>query len=151
MFHCPNKFAPVSSPNNTNPPIRLTTLLGGKLYLTPILESVMDENRQFFVTSMPTSRMAHYYLGWYGGSVFIDFNNDENGLVKLVRISFDGYGCCNIKDAVKSINSNDSKKFKEMVTGNCIRQTELYKIISGTLRDNESLLWNDALIEYGLI
>ena len=52
------------------------------------------KEQQFMITSMPASRPAHYHLGYDDSSVFIDFDNQDDDLIVLKRISFDGYGCC---------------------------------------------------------
>ena len=50
---------------------------------------------------MPESRKADYYLSCLDSSVFIDFNRSNENLISLVRISFDGYGCCNLDEKSK--------------------------------------------------
>ena len=110
------------------------------------------ENNDFHWTSMPSSRKADYCLGYYDDSVFIDFDNLNDEQVILVRISFDGYGCCNVPlDKVIPISKDDSAKFKMMFQSNAIKQDELMQIISTTLSANKILLWEDALNEYHLI
>ena len=54
----------------------------------------MKQDFDFFKTSMPSTRKADYYLGGLDSSVFIDFNRTKENRISLVRISFDGYGCC---------------------------------------------------------
>ena len=110
------------------------------------------ENNDFYWTSMPSSRKADYYLGYYNGSVFIDFDNLNDEQVALVRISFDGYGCCKVKsDEVVPVTKNDSAKFKMMFESDNIDQDEMMKIVSATLLANKKLLWEDALKKYKLI
>ena len=58
----------------------------------------MNVEIEFFITAMPNSRPADYYLGCLGGSVFMDFNNYKNERVQLKRISVDGYGCCDLRN-----------------------------------------------------
>lgn len=105
----------------------------------------------FFITSMPYSRSADYYLGCLEGSVFIDLINSETNSISLRRISFDGYGCCNVGDQVTPMNINDSKKFLNMYMNNSLDQTELTKIIKRNIEENKMMLWADALFEYGFI
>ena len=53
-------------------------------------------NRFFYITSMPSSRKADIYLGYGDGEVFIDLNFNHKRQLYLKRISFDGYGCCDV-------------------------------------------------------
>ena len=100
---------------------------------------------------MPDSRPADYYLGCLDGSVFIDFNNHGSKLVSLKRISFDGYGCCNLNDQVIPVDKEDSTAFKKMIKTQLIDQEILTTIIKKTITDNKKLLWEEALAEYGFI
>jgi hypothetical protein len=60
---------------------------------------------------MPNSRKADYYLGCLDGLVFIDFNQSNDNLIFLCRISFNVYGCCNIGSISNPLSIEDSKKF----------------------------------------
>ena len=100
---------------------------------------------------MPTSRPADYYLGCLDGSVFIDFDNSNTEQISLKRISFDGYGCCNLDEQVTPVNKEDSATFKKMMNSQSVDQEILTTIIKKTIKDNKELLWKDALIEYGFI
>ena len=100
---------------------------------------------------MPDSRPANYYLGCLGGSVFLDFNNYKENLICLKRISFDGYGCCNLGDHAIPMNQEDSRIFKEIIKYKILDQNQLAFIITKTISDNMELLWEDALNEYGFI
>ncbi len=42
------------------------------------------------------TRACNYCFSLQGGNVFADFNIDNNQCLYLVRISFDGYGCCDV-------------------------------------------------------
>ncbi len=75
----------------------------------------MNKELEFFITTMPNSRPAHYHLGCLGGSVFMDFDNDETGRIQLKRISFDGYGCCELVNQAIPMIEFDSKAFKEIM------------------------------------
>jgi hypothetical protein len=110
-----------------------------------------DDRYDFHITTMPTTRLADFYLGCLDDSVFIDFSYNKNKLIELKRISFDGYGCCNIVKESKPLNENDSKIFIKMFMENNIDQDEMAKIVRKVLKDNIDLLWQDALEEYDLI
>ena len=65
----------------------------------------------FFKTFMPGTRKADIYLGCLDGSVILDFNISNENMVTLVRVSFDGYGCCNLRSTGQSLNVQDSLEF----------------------------------------
>jgi hypothetical protein len=109
-----------------------------------------NNNMEFFITVMPSSRKADYYLGCSEGSVYIDFNNHDNKHVRLRRISFDGYGCCDLEDKAIPMDEADSYAFKEMFKNDLLDQSRLELIIKKTLSINRELIWDDALKEYFL-
>lgn len=113
----------------------------------------MDEHleQEFFITKMPFSRRANYYLGFMEGAVFIDFNKCGRKLICLRRISFDGYGCYNINREAVPLNETESLEFKTMIKSKIIDQPRLLTIVKKTLRDNRHFISQDALDEYGLI
>lgn len=100
---------------------------------------------------MPSTRNADYYIGCLNGSVFIDFDEQDLGKIVVKRISFDGYGCCNLNDLATSLNESDSKLFKNMMKTRSINQVKLTKIIKNTVFNNKHLIWEDALKEYGFM
>ena len=108
-------------------------------------------DHDFYITSMPGSRAADIYLGCEGGSVFIDFNKSHKGIVSLVRISFDGYGCCRLPADSTPLDSEDSQKFLNMIDSDIEDQLSMSQIISNILKANIESLWTDALEEYKLI
>ena len=111
----------------------------------------MNQDFDFFKTSMPSSRQADYYLGCLDGSVFIDFNRTKDDDIKLVRISFDGYGCCDLDEQAKSLNLEDSKKFIEEVEKEELNQETLEELVKKVIEINKDLIWSDAIEEYGLV
>lgn len=99
---------------------------------------------------MPPTRVADYYLSCLAGSVFIDFNHVDNQ-VYMVRISFDGHGCCNLGAHVIPLNEEDSAIFnKNMTTGN-FNQSVMELMVRKAILLNQSLIWQEALIEYDLV
>jgi hypothetical protein len=110
----------------------------------------MNDELEFFITTMPDTRPADYYLGCLGGSVFMDFDNYENKRIQLKRISFDGYGCCDLKNQAITMNEVDSRAFKEIIKHKLSDQSLLTAIIRKTILSNKELIWEDALNEYGL-
>jgi hypothetical protein len=111
----------------------------------------MNDGLEFFITIMPDTRPADYCLGCLDGSVFIDFDNDEVGRISLKRISFDGYGCCDVKGQAIPMNEADSQAFKEIIKARIPDQSRLTTIVKRTLLNNRKFIWEDALNKYGLL
>lgn len=111
----------------------------------------MTNELDFFITTMPNSRPANYYLGYLEGSVFIDFDNYENERICLKRISFDGYGCCNLGDQAIPMDEDDSRVFKELIESRLSDQSRITSIVKKTILNNKKLIWEDALVEYNLL
>jgi hypothetical protein len=107
----------------------------------------MEQNFDFFKTKM---RKADFQLGCCDSSVYIDFNQSNDGLISLCRISFDGYGCCNITDTTNFLNSEMSEKFIEEITKDELNQEKLAPLVKEIIRINQEYIWTDALEEYNL-
>jgi hypothetical protein len=111
----------------------------------------MNQNFEFFQTTMPDSRKADYYLGCLNSSVFIDFNRSEDNRIYLRRISFDGYGCCNLDIKVNHLNHQDSQNFIEEMEKEELDQAVITLLVKTAIKMNKEHIWTDALEEYGLI
>ena len=105
----------------------------------------------FFKTQMPESRKADFYLGCLNGSVFIDLNKSNENLISLCRVSFDGYGCCNLNEKINYLSPELSKQFLDEVTKDELNQETLTTLVKELIRINKENLWMDALEEYNLI
>lgn len=99
---------------------------------------------------MPPSRPADYYLGYMDGCVFLDFNNCSNDKVCLVRISFDGFGCCVLGENSIPLNEDDSQILKDFFEQNITDQNVLLAIIKKAITLNKEKIWPEALQEYNL-
>lgn len=115
----------------------------------------MDDKLVFFRTSMPNSRPADYCIGCHGGSVFIDFESGADESIRISRISFDGYGCCDLVNP-EPMDEENSKTFLLVVGEQPFEAvfeslTGIEEIIKSNIRQNRHLLWVDALREYKLI
>jgi hypothetical protein len=84
-------------------------------------------------------------------SVFADFDVDDDGSVFLLRISFDGYGCCSTMGKARPMNQTDSKRFVSLIERNSVTSVEFNNIVSKYFRENSDVIWKDALIEHGLL
>ena len=109
------------------------------------------ESFNFFKTTMPKTRPADFYLGCLDGSVFIDFNKTINDQISLVRISFDGYGCCNLEKQVELLNENDSSLFIKEMNNEYLNQEVITAMVKKSIAINEKHIWTDALEKYELI
>ena len=116
----------------------------------PSKQKDMTDNLEFFITAMPRTRPADYYLGCLDGSIFMDFDKDEHERICLKRISFDGYGCCNLTDDAIPMDEIDSRAFKQIIETGLFDQSLLTTIVKKTILRNKELIWEDALKEYDL-
>ena len=110
----------------------------------------MNENLDFFITAMPDTRPADYYLGCSEGSVYIDFDTYKGDQIRLKRISFDRYGCCDLGNQAIPMDEVDSRAFKKIIDSQLIDQALLTILVKKTLSNNKELIWEEALNEYGL-
>ena len=108
-------------------------------------------DQTFFITNMPSSRPADYHLGYMDGCVFLDFEDYNSVKVSLVRISFDGYGCCELDANSVPLNENDSITFKDIIKKDVIEQGILLRLVKQAIELNKDLIWKDAIEEYHLI
>lgn len=99
--------------------------------------------------TMPT-RPCRYCLSLQGGSVFADFDVDGDKAY-LVRISFDGYGCCHLDDSNRKMSLEDSHRFIQMIESKNIIQDEMSAILARYFQDNTDAIWEDALAEHDLL
>ena len=110
----------------------------------------MTQIFDFFKTTMPKTRKADYYLGALGGSVFIDFNRSDDNLIYLCRISFDGFGCCNLDKRANHLNHKDSQKFIAEFEREKIDQKTVTSLVKEIININKEYIWDDAIEKYGL-
>jgi len=111
----------------------------------------MNIELHFFKTLMPESRKADFYLGCLDGAVFMDFNISSDNIISLVRISFDGYGCCTLDGHAKCLTITDSQEFLNEIEKEILHQERMAFLIKEIIKINQDLIWKDALEEYGLL
>jgi hypothetical protein len=111
----------------------------------------MNQDFDFFKTTMPESRKADYYLGCLDSSVFMDFNRSIDNRISLVRISFDGYGCCELDERGTLLNHTESQKFIEEMEKEKLNQEKISRLVNEIIKINKGLIWMDAIEEYGLL
>lgn len=111
----------------------------------------MNQNFDFQKASMPETRKADYYLCCLNGSVFIDFNSSNKNEISLVRISFDGFGCCSLNKKAKKLNMKGSQKFIQEMKQSELNQESITELVKKAIRINKKFIWSDALERYKLI
>ena len=101
---------------------------------------------------MPT-RPCRYCLSMQDDSVFADFNVDENGCLYILRISYDGYGCCTLDSKIKigKIDKIKSESVINQIEANNFESLEMIQIIREYFQENKEFLWEDALKDHDLI
>src|SRR4051812_4630495 len=97
----------------------------------------------FFLTEMPVSRPADFHLGYLDGSVFLDFNNVTGNRISLIRISFDGYGCCDLTDRAIPLTEQDSECFRHIVEEKLKDQKSLFRIVRNAVQINREIIWEE--------
>lgn len=111
----------------------------------------MKKDFDLFIATMPDTRKADYYFGCLDSSVFIDFNRSHDNLIYLVRISFDGYGCCNLDELSHCLNTEESQCFIKEMEKRKFDQMTMIKLIKEAINLNKKHIWGDALKEYELM
>jgi hypothetical protein len=99
---------------------------------------------------MLSSRPCRFCLSLQGDSVFADFDVDADGRVFAVRVSFDGYGCCDAPANVGRMDAHDSDALLAMVKQGSIDATAS-DVLRAYFRQNRDAFWSDALADHGLV
>lgn len=107
-------------------------------------------DQYLFIANMPSSRPADYCLGYMEGCVYIDFSDDGNNIC-LKRISFDGYGCCELGETAIPLAEDESAAFKESIRDGISNHDRLLISVKNAISLNSELIWTEALEEYHLI
>jgi hypothetical protein len=98
--------------------------------------------------SMPT-RPCKFCLSLQDGSVFADFDVAPDGRVYAVRVSFDGYGCCDAI-GIGRMSAADSELLLAMVKKGSFDGSAA-SILRTYFQQNRDSLWRDALEEHDLL
>ena len=83
--------------------------------------------------------------------MFADFDVDEEGRAVLLRISFDGFGCCDGAGSFKKMGIDDSRVLIELVHRGPIVDPKIEAILRAYFRENSDLIWSDALANHELL
>ncbi|SRR6185312_5341044 len=98
-----------------------------------------------------STRPCRFCLCLQGGSVFADFDVDSEGRAHIVRISFDGYGCCATAGKVSRLSIEDSRALIEGIDSDEVNCDEVSRILYRYLDQNKDVIWRDALAEHELL
>ncbi len=108
----------------------------------------MEISKYIWTTS---TRPCRFCLCLQDGSVFADFNIDSDGRVYLVRISFDGYGCCATEDKVARMPLDESQTLVKLVDTDDVNRDKIREILYRYFDQNQNVIWLDALVEHQLL
>ena len=99
------------------------------------------------------TRQCEFSLGLQGDSVFADFNLDENSLIYLARISFDGYGSCypSWEREPLKIGPSESRLLLRAVRENSFENKDVGKVLKAYFIRCGDAIWDDALRRHELI
>lgn len=97
------------------------------------------------------TRPCSFCLCLQGGSVFADFNIDSDGRGYLVRISFDGYGCCTTDARVTRLPLDESHTLVKRIDTDDVDRDEIREILYRYFDQNKNVIWRDALVEHELL
>jgi hypothetical protein len=97
------------------------------------------------------SRPCRFCLSLQGGSVFADFDIDQDGCVFLASISFDGYGFCSLGGFVEPMSPDDSRTLTSFIALGDVDRHEVRAILSAYFRNIKGVVWADALEAHDLL
>jgi hypothetical protein len=100
--------------------------------------------------TMPT-RPCSFCLSFQGGSVFADFDTDDANIISLRRISFDGYGCCEVGESITRMSSGDSRLLLDAIARGELGTVQVEETLRKYFRENKDVIWSDALAEHDLL
>jgi len=95
------------------------------------------------------TRPCRFCLSLQDDSVFADFNVDNDGNVVLIRISFDGFGCC--RGFFKKMSAVDSRVLLESVQRGAVEDPKVERILRNYFEENSDIIWREALTDHDLL
>ena len=112
----------------------------------------MNLEASVYPPMLPT-RPCAFCLSLRGGSVFADFGVDHRGRAYLVRISFDGYGCCQPgwRTRLGRMSKSDTELLLAAVESDEVDTPAIARILRTYFSQNRDLLWPDALADHELL
>lgn len=83
---------------------------------------------------------------------FADFDLDNEGQLSLLRISFDGFGCCTPERRdVIPMSRADSALLLEHVADENLGADEVSEVLVRYFEQHRSVIWEDELIAHELV
>ena len=100
---------------------------------------------------MMSTRPCKYCLRLQGDSVFADFDVDNDGYIFLIRISFDGYGCCSLEEQRRKMNAEESRRLIEWIESDNVNHDAMSAVLIKYFDENKDVIWGDALADHELL
>jgi hypothetical protein len=97
------------------------------------------------------SRPCAFSLALQDDSVFADFDLDAQQRVVLVRISFDGFGCCRVGGRATAMSAADSARLIALVRSKQLQATTVGPMLSAYFETLAGVVWEDALRHHKLL
>ena len=97
------------------------------------------------------TRPCSFCLSFREGSVFADFDRDGTDIVSLRRISFDGYGCCEVGESITRMSPGDSRLLLDAIARSELGSVHVEETLRRYFRENKDVIWSDALVEHDLL
>lgn len=99
----------------------------------------------------PVFRECDFQVNLLDGSIFIDFKVNNEKLVFINSISFDGYGFTDLYPDPVPLNKKDSEQFLFWLENKNADNYGAEKLLLKLISLNKHLIWEDALKDYNLI
>ena len=101
------------------------------------------------VAQVGLTRPCRFCIALQEDGVFADFDVDEEGRAFLVRISFDGYGCCD--GDFKKMSLEDSRTLIAEVERGSFEDPKVEMVLRSYFQENAGAIWEDALTTHELL
>ena len=83
--------------------------------------------------------------------MFADFDRDDSDIVSLRRISFDGYGCCEVGDSIRRMSSGGSRLILDAIARGELESAQVEETLRTYFRENRDVIWSEALPQHDLL
>lgn len=99
------------------------------------------------------TRPCSFTLALADDSVFADFDVDSDGLVSLLRVSFDGHGAWRPAHDQRTTTMDvpDAAALQRAREEGALNCDEVRMVLRRYFHANKALIWSDALEQYGLL
>jgi hypothetical protein len=99
------------------------------------------------------TRSCTFTLALDDYSVFADFDVDPDGLISLLRVSFDGYGAWRPAEgqSTTTMDLRDAAVLQHARNQGTLNSDEVRALLQRYFHANRATIWSDALEQYGLL